>query len=190
VSLQATCGNFGTLSRDGRYESLAVTKVNSLARVYHWQGSDNSLLPILLTAHLGNILCCFLTCLCLCRGADVVPVDSSTLAEWVHPPYSGHYDGTLSSMKLLALNNKRTRKAHGFGVAVAAMISQMWFRFCTPPVLSGCNLSQLKFHIRTTVDALLKHNFVPRRTVVLAFGIDEEASGREVCHIHCARSEY
>ncbi|KAG9119675.1 hypothetical protein FRC07_005184, partial [Ceratobasidium sp. 392] len=36
-----------------------------------------SLKPILLTAH-----------------QDVVPVDPNTLGSWIHPPYSGYYDGT------------------------------------------------------------------------------------------------
>lgn len=26
---------------------------------------------------------------------DVVPVDPTTVEEWTHPPYSGHYDGQL-----------------------------------------------------------------------------------------------
>jgi len=31
-----------------------------------------------------------------------------------------------------------------------------------------------------TVETLLKHGFSPARTIVLAFGFDEEATGREV----------
>jgi hypothetical protein len=27
---------------------------------------------------------------------DVVPVNPDTVDEWEYPPYSGHYDGTLS----------------------------------------------------------------------------------------------
>ncbi|EJF64229.1 Zn-dependent exopeptidase [Dichomitus squalens LYAD-421 SS1] len=39
-------------------------------------GSDPFLLPVLMTAH-----------------QDVVPVDNSSAKDWVHPPYSGYYDG-------------------------------------------------------------------------------------------------
>ena len=31
-----------------------------------------------------------------------------------------------------------------------------------------------------TVETLLKHDFSPARTIVIAFGFDEEATGREV----------
>ncbi|KAI9064102.1 carboxypeptidase S [Trametes sanguinea] len=59
------------------YESLNVTKVNTYGIVLHWQGSDEAALPVMMTAH-----------------QDVVPVDPATYDEWVHPPYSGYYDGT------------------------------------------------------------------------------------------------
>ncbi|KAF8341297.1 carboxypeptidase S [Cantharellus anzutake] len=59
------------------HKVLQRTTVNTYALVYHWQGSDSSLKPILLTAH-----------------QDVVPVDPTTVEEWVHPPYSGFFDGT------------------------------------------------------------------------------------------------
>ncbi|KAJ2975475.1 hypothetical protein NUW54_g11725 [Trametes sanguinea] len=59
------------------YEGLNVTKVNTYGIVLHWQGSDEAALPVLMTAH-----------------QDVVPVDPATYGEWVHPPYSGYYDGT------------------------------------------------------------------------------------------------
>lgn len=26
---------------------------------------------------------------------DVVPVDPSTATQWIHPPYSGHFDGMV-----------------------------------------------------------------------------------------------
>ncbi len=59
-----------------RHKMLRRTTVNTYALVYHWQGSDSALKPLLLTAH-----------------QDVVPVDPVTRDNWVHPPYSGHYDG-------------------------------------------------------------------------------------------------
>ncbi len=37
-----------------RHASLRKTHVNKYALVYHWQGSDDSLKPALLTAHQGQ----------------------------------------------------------------------------------------------------------------------------------------
>ncbi|KAF5331478.1 hypothetical protein D9758_015499 [Tetrapyrgos nigripes] len=59
------------------YTSLEVTKINTYGLVFHWQGSETHLKPILLASH-----------------QDVVPVDPTTLDQWTHSPYSGHYDGT------------------------------------------------------------------------------------------------
>ncbi|TBU30672.1 carboxypeptidase S [Dichomitus squalens] len=59
------------------FSTLEVTKVNTYGIVLRWQGSDATLLPVLLTAH-----------------QDVVPVEPATAKDWIHPPYSGHYDGT------------------------------------------------------------------------------------------------
>lgn len=49
--------------------------MNRFGLVYTVEGSDSSLLPILLTAH-----------------QDVVPVEDNTLDEWDYPPFSGYYD--------------------------------------------------------------------------------------------------
>jgi Gly-Xaa carboxypeptidase len=59
-----------------RHSTLRLTKVNTYALAYHWEGSDGSLKPILLAGH-----------------QDVVPVDPDTISAWPYPPYSGHYDG-------------------------------------------------------------------------------------------------
>ncbi|CUA77617.1 Gly-Xaa carboxypeptidase [Rhizoctonia solani] len=59
------------------HATLSQTRINTHALLYHWPGSDSSLKPILLTAH-----------------QDVVPVEPNTVSSWIHPPYSGHYDGT------------------------------------------------------------------------------------------------
>ena len=53
-----------------------VSYVNTYGVVIHWEGSDKSLKPVLLTAH-----------------QDTVPVQLDTLDKWTHPPLSGHYDG-------------------------------------------------------------------------------------------------
>ncbi|KAI0367043.1 Zn-dependent exopeptidase [Pilatotrama ljubarskyi] len=59
------------------FEDLDVTKVNTYGIVLHWQGANETALPVLMTAH-----------------QDVVPVDPSTYEDWNQPPYSGLYDGT------------------------------------------------------------------------------------------------
>ena len=51
---------------------LTREQVGTLSLLYTWKGSDQSLSPIVLMAHL-----------------DVVPVEASTEAEWTHPPFSG-----------------------------------------------------------------------------------------------------
>ncbi|KAF8920567.1 hypothetical protein CPB85DRAFT_1548472 [Mucidula mucida] len=108
------------------YQKLDVKVINTYGLVFHWQGSDQSLKPILFAAH-----------------QDVVPVDPITIGQWSHPPYSGHFDGTWIW-------------GRGSADDKADLISQM-----------------------IMVDQLLKKDFTPRRTIVLAFGIDEEASGIE-----------
>ncbi|KAJ8095210.1 hypothetical protein PM082_010432 [Marasmius tenuissimus] len=110
------------------YSSLKVTKVNTYGLVLHWEGSETQSRkkPILLAAH-----------------QDVVPVDSSTIDQWIHPPYSGHFDGTWIW-------------GRGSADDKADLISQL-----------------------IAVESLLKTGFRPRRTIVLAFGIDEEAAGTE-----------
>ncbi|ESK94909.1 gly-x carboxypeptidase [Moniliophthora roreri MCA 2997] len=108
------------------HSDLKVTKVNTYGLVLHWQGSESALKPILLAAH-----------------QDVVPVDWSTVNQWMHPPYSGHFDGTWIW-------------GRGSGDDKADLISQL-----------------------IAVNSLLQAGFNPRRTIVLAFGIDEEAAGTE-----------
>ncbi|KAI4522518.1 carboxypeptidase S [Schizophyllum commune Loenen D] len=58
------------------HSKFSRATVNTFGLVYSWPGSDPSLKPILLTAH-----------------QDVVPVPANTIPSWVHPPYSGYFDG-------------------------------------------------------------------------------------------------
>lgn len=58
------------------HSHLKLTKVNTYGLVYHWQGSNSGLKPILMAAH-----------------QDVVPVHPNTVDEWKYPPYSGYFDG-------------------------------------------------------------------------------------------------
>ncbi|KAF8328369.1 uncharacterized protein EI90DRAFT_3126162 [Cantharellus anzutake] len=60
---------------------LEVTNINTYGLVYRWEGSDASLKPLLLMAHQGNY------------SPDVVPVQEDTVTQWVHPPFSGYFDG-------------------------------------------------------------------------------------------------
>jgi len=54
------------------HERLDRSMVNELTPVYHWQGSEPGLEPILLLGHY-----------------DVVPVDSTDIDGWEYAPYSG-----------------------------------------------------------------------------------------------------
>lgn len=56
--------------------SEIVETVNSYGLLYTISGTDADLKPVILMAH-----------------QDVVPVNPSSVDQWVHPPYSGYYDG-------------------------------------------------------------------------------------------------
>ena len=54
------------------FAQLNVEVVNDYSLLIHWPGSDESLAPILFTAHM-----------------DVVPIEPGTAADWNYPPFSG-----------------------------------------------------------------------------------------------------
>lgn len=58
------------------HKSFKLTKINTHGRLYSWKGSEEDLKPLLFMAH-----------------SDVVPIDSTTIEEWIHDPFSGHFDG-------------------------------------------------------------------------------------------------
>lgn len=58
------------------HKHLKLEKINKLALVYTWEGSEPDKKPILLTAHY-----------------DVVPVQEETVGKWTFPPFEGGYDG-------------------------------------------------------------------------------------------------
>ncbi|KAI0067051.1 carboxypeptidase S [Artomyces pyxidatus] len=58
------------------HTTLNLTKVNTYGLIYEWKGSNDSAKPLLLMAH-----------------SDVVPVDPTSVSDWIHPPYSGYFDG-------------------------------------------------------------------------------------------------
>ncbi|KAF7971934.1 hypothetical protein HWV62_19379 [Athelia sp. TMB] len=106
------------------HSTLKVTMVNTWGLVYHWQGSDADLKPILLAAH-----------------QDVVPVHPNTVDKWKFPPYSGHFDG-----------------------------KNIWGR-------GSLDDKSGLIGILAAIESLLEKSFQPTRSVVMAFGFDEEASG-------------
>ena len=101
-----------------------VSYVNTYGVVIHWEGSDKSLKPVLLTAH-----------------QDTVPIQSDTLDKWTHPPLSGHYDGEY-----------------------------VWGR-------GASDCKNVLVAILESMEILIGRGFEPRRSVVVALGFDEEASG-------------
>ncbi|KAJ9113981.1 hypothetical protein QFC22_005799 [Naganishia vaughanmartiniae] len=107
------------------YETLSVEKVNTYALAYEWQGSDPSLKPLFLTAH-----------------QDVVPVERSTVHDWTHPPFSGHYDGEY-----------------------------IWGRGASDDKTGLIS-------IMSAVELLIESGFKPTRSLVLAYGFDEECGGK------------
>ncbi|ATB46656.1 M20 family peptidase [Corallococcus macrosporus] len=108
------------------HQALKREAVGPHSVLYTWAGTDASLRPALLLAHL-----------------DVVPVAPGTEASWTHPPYSGLV-------------------ADGY----------VWGRGALDDKGSA-------FGILESVEALLAAGFQPRRTVLLAFGGDEEVGGHE-----------
>lgn len=100
--------------------------VNGESLLFTWAGSDASLAPILLLAHL-----------------DVVPVEAWSLKDWTSEPFSGAVrDGYVWGRG--AIDDK--------GSLIA--------------ILEAAN-------------ALAESGFKPKRTLIFAFGHDEEVSGRD-----------
>ncbi|KZW02629.1 carboxypeptidase S [Exidia glandulosa HHB12029] len=107
------------------HSKFTLTKVNTLALVYTWVGTDPNLKPLLLTAH-----------------QDVVPVEPETVAQWVQPPYSGLNDGEW-----------------------------IWGRGTCDDKLGV--IAQM-----ISMENLISRGFVPTRTLILAYGFDEETGGK------------
>lgn len=98
--------------------------VGDYSLLYIWPGSDTSLKPILLMAHM-----------------DVVPVAPGSEGAWTHPPFSGDIvDGVVWG-----------RGAMDLKVAIV------------------CQLE--------AVESLIRQGFQPKRTIMFAYGHDEEIGG-------------
>ena len=83
-----------------RHSTLSKTHVNKYALVYHWQGSDTSLKPALLTAHQGEYIDVpHQVVTPTLPHLDVVPVEPSTVDAWTHPPFSGYFDGESAPIR-------------------------------------------------------------------------------------------
>ncbi|KAI0423528.1 hypothetical protein F5Y09DRAFT_348800 [Xylaria sp. FL1042] len=109
------------------YKHATIDAINRFGLVYTIQGSDANLQPILLTAH-----------------QDVVPVESETLDQWEHPPFSAYYNETEGFLYGRGASDDKS--------AITALMSAL--------------------------EALLSQDeYQPRRSVILAFGFDEECSG-------------
>ena len=106
------------------HAELARETVGAHSLLYTWRGSDTSLKPILMAAHM-----------------DVVPVEPGTDSAWRRPAFAGHVDGEFVWGRG-AIDNK------------SAVIGTL-----------------------EAVETLLSEGFRPRRTVLLAFGHDEEVGG-------------
>ena len=92
--------------------------------VFRWRGTQPSLAPLLLLAHL-----------------DVVPVDAATEDDWIHPPFSGTIAG-----------------------------GAVWGRGALDDKSSA--LAMLE-----AIETLIGRGQRPRRSVIVALGLDEEIGG-------------
>lgn len=100
--------------------------IGDYSLLYKWPGSDPSLKPILLMAHM-----------------DVVPVAPGSEDDWTHAPFSGDIaDGFVWGRGSLDLK--------------VALVCQL-----------------------EAVEALIDSGFQPRRTIMFAFGHDEELGGED-----------
>ena len=108
------------------HETLERSTVNEHSLVFRWAGSDPTLKPILLLAHM-----------------DVVPVEPGTEGDWGQPPFSG-----------------------------AVVDGEIWGR-------GAMDDKTAVMGILEAVESLLATGFAPKRTVMLAFGHDEEVGGRD-----------
>jgi len=106
-------------------DSLLEKKMfNSFSHLYKWKGSDLSLKPVVLMAHL-----------------DVVPVINENRVSWKHDPFGGEI-----------INNT------------------IWGRGTIDDKIGVVGIME-------SLELLLKDGFLPKRTIYIAFGHDEEIGG-------------
>jgi carboxypeptidase PM20D1 len=108
------------------HDALSRELVSGQTLLYTWKGTDPSLEPALLLAHL-----------------DVVPVEPGTESAWENPPFSGAVTG-----------------------------GYVWGRGALDDKVNVIGMLE-------AVEHLIAEGFRPRRTVLFAFGHDEELGGPE-----------
>ncbi|KAL1998448.1 hypothetical protein VTN02DRAFT_6159 [Thermoascus thermophilus] len=105
------------------YSHARVDRINRLGLVFTLNGTDETLKPVLFTAH-----------------QDVVPVDDDA-SDWTYPPFAGHFDGEW-----------------------------LWGR-------GASDCKNVLVGLLSVVEDLLSQHWRPTRTLLLAFGFDEESHG-------------
>ena len=118
------------------HETLTRSTVNEHSLLFEWRGTDPSLAPLLLLAHM-----------------DVVPVEPGTEGDWGQPPFSG-----------------------------AIVDGEIWGR-------GAMDDKTAVMGILEATESLLATGFAPERTVMLAFGHDEEIGGRDGAQAIAAKLE-
>ena len=88
-------------------------------------------------------------------------MNPETVDKWVYPPYSGHFDGER-------IWGRGTADDKNSLIAILSVSSSILVYAC-PDALD-----------RTAVEYLASAGFEPTRSLVLAFGFDEESSGTQV----------
>ena len=117
-------------------------------------------------------------------SVDVVPVEPETVDKWEHPPYSGYYDGIPHVVPLSFRFLLDSLQANTSGAGEASMIRAGSSGYCARLCLLACRDTKDSPKNRASIETLLEKGFKPARTIVLAFGFDEEASGLQVSEIY------
>ncbi len=108
------------------HQKFSLEVVNDYALYYTWEGTQATLEPLVLMAHL-----------------DVVPVEPGTEVDWIYPPFAGHVDA-----------------------------DHVWGR-------GALDDKNGVLAILEAVSLLIESGYLPERTVILAFGHDEEVGGND-----------
>lgn len=158
--------------------------MNQFALVYHWQGTDASLKPVLLTAHQGEHTP-------MCSLSSSFSRLSQMSCRWTHALRISGFSRPIQVTSMVSspicmpkgsyLTMRRGGQANGYGVVEAVTTNQVSLPAC------GCSDSGRPFsrklicaEYRIAVESLLQKRFSPARSVVLAYGIDEERGGVDV----------
>ncbi len=125
TSAFAAMGTYLAQAYPRMHAALTREEVGTRGLLFTWRGSDSTLAPLVLVAHL-----------------DVVPIEPGTEGKWTHPPFGGDV-------------------ADGF----------VWGRGSFDDKGSAIAICE-------AIEQLVVQDIKPRRTVMLAFGLDEEVGGQ------------